>query len=197
MEQEKERKKKEELSDLFRIIFSLSWGLCIFFSPGLVFALKKNLDFLRTSAPYLLHHAPKISKMSDYSSVLGEIMQEIWRSPISLTAPCFSETCCPAASGWRSGWTGSERGAARGEVVGSPWEHGCQTHACTWIKIIGCYGDGRQMMLFADSLMALCQIIRCHRAAGILHQDLPPALCTYNWAKDTQRKRKPVANSLL
>lgn len=83
-----------------------------FFSPGLVFTLKKNLDFLRTSAPYLLHHAPKISKMSDSSSVLGEIMQEIWRSPISLTAPCFSETCCPAASAWRSGWTGSERGAS-------------------------------------------------------------------------------------
>lgn len=54
------------------------------------------------------------------------------------------------------------------------------------------------MILFVDSLMALCQIIRCHGAPGILHQVLPPALFSYNWAKGTQRKKIiPVANSQL
>lgn len=42
-----------------------------FFSPGFVFALMKNLNFLVTFAPYLLHRALKISKMSGYCLVLG------------------------------------------------------------------------------------------------------------------------------
>lgn len=44
------------------------------------------------------------------------------------------------------------------------------------------------MILFADSLMAPWQIIRCHGAAEILYQVLPPSL--HNRVKDTQRKNK-------
>lgn len=44
-------------------------------------------------------------------------------------------------------------------------------HICeyTRIKIIGCYRNRRQIILFADSSMVLCQIIGCQRAMGILH----------------------------
>ena len=122
-----------------------------------MFALKKNLNFLLTAALYLLHRAPKINKMSDDSSVSGEIMQEIGR------ALRFAETRGPAR---QRGCRGSERGTARRGTRRWPRRGNAGarcTHARerTWIKIIGCYGDGRQMMLFADSLMAPCQIMRC------------------------------------
>jgi len=84
-------------------------------------------------------------------------MQEIGR------ALRFAETRGPAR---QRGCRGSERGTARRGTRRWPRRGNAGarcTHARerTWIKIIGCYGDGRQMMLFADSLMAPCQIMRC------------------------------------
>lgn len=70
MEQENIRKRKDKLSDLWDLFF-LYPEMYAFFSPGFVFALMKNLNFLVTFAPYLLHRALKISKMSGYRSVLG------------------------------------------------------------------------------------------------------------------------------
>lgn len=55
-----------------------------------MFALKENHNFLVTAALYLLHHALKISEMSDGSSGLSEIMLEMQRVLLSLTAPCSS-----------------------------------------------------------------------------------------------------------
>lgn len=42
----------------------------------------------------------------------------------------------------------------------------------TRIKIIGCYRNRRQMILFADSLMVPCRIIGCQRVVGTLHRVL-------------------------
>lgn len=187
MEWGKERK-KEALSDLCRIICSLSWDLCFFVSPELVFALKENHNFLVTAALYLLHHALKISEMSDGSSGLSEIMLEMQRVLLSLTAPCSSAVRLLQLQGEG--------------ITGGQWSHhghrGAE-HAqeCTWIQMMGCYGDGRLMMLFADSLTVPCQTIRCHGAARMLQFSIGIRLCLSWVTAEANIEKKQATRSKL